>query len=777
MPAPATSAPLGQPGHLVGIEGGWSLWRRICVRSAGFPIAMLDPLGSPLAARAADALSAGATADRRRAAEQVCADEIARIGRYVREVAGNTAFREALTWQNRTAVKTGIDPLLRQPAGASNSKTRQKELLVASYAQRYCAKNDTIGFFGPLGWGELTDASQAVELEVGPELLARRTAYFEHWAIDELARALASDPALRPSLAPRRHPTVRVEGTALWDGRLRRSEIPPEYARLLAACDGTRPARVIAAELAADPTLNLDGEDEVHELLGELADKNLVSWTLEVPTVGSYPERFLDRRLAELDGADSSARSVLAELERERRAVGDAAGDPDRLDRALAGLEETFERLSGRAALRRPGAVYAGRMVVYEDCTRAVDVRLGRAFVDCLGPPLELVLESARWFTWSVAGRYRAALAAAHAELRERHGTAEVDYLRLWERAAPLFPNADRPSPIVAEVVGELRRRWAALLAIEPGERRVARSADELRPSVHEAFAAPGPGWPWARHHCPDVMIAARGPDAAARGDFYLVLGEVHAAVHSYLMPTWVELAPDPAAMVAGHEADIEAACLFPVTSRQQATRVDHASLSRRDLDLEIGDTISPRDRDQVIAVADLVCEEADGRLILRTRDGRRAFDALALFGYYLTAECMSQFRFLPEAAHSPRVTIDRLVVARERWTFAPAELGFCHADSGRAERFLAARAWAAAHSLPRLVFIKIPEEAKPAYVDLESPLYVELLARMVRRASSVSITEMLPGPDEAWLTDAAGRRYASELRIAALDPVPWSPA
>jgi hypothetical protein len=30
---------------------------------------------------------------------------------------------------------------------------RRREEVIASYWQRYCSKNDTIGFFGPLGWG------------------------------------------------------------------------------------------------------------------------------------------------------------------------------------------------------------------------------------------------------------------------------------------------------------------------------------------------------------------------------------------------------------------------------------------------------------------------------------------------------------------------------------------------------------------------------------------------------------------------------------------------
>jgi hypothetical protein len=31
-------------------------------------------------------------------------------------------------------------------------------------------------------------------------------------------------------------------------------------------------------------------------------------------------------------------------------------------------------------------------------------------------------------------------------------------------------------------------------------------------------------------------------------------------------------------------------------------------------------------------------------------------------------------------------------------------------------------------------------------------------------------VTEMLPTPDQAWLTDARGLRYSAELRVVAVD-------
>ncbi|HZJ62930.1 MAG TPA: hypothetical protein VFD36_05350 [Kofleriaceae bacterium] len=46
---------------------------------------------------------------------------------------------------------------------------------------------------------------------------------------------------------------------------------------------------------------------------------------------------------------------------------------------------------------------------------------------------------------------------------------------------------------------------------------------------------------------------------------------------------------------------------------------------------------------------------------------------------------------------------------------------------------------------------------------------------RLLPKATALGVSEMLPGHDGLWLPDAAGEHYSCELRIAAVDPVPWS--
>jgi len=815
---------------------GWELWGDLELRGAGFPADWLLRLGAPAAAAAAeralaaerelgevrDALAraleeareraaaserpalgralgrlrkgqtvaladghpAGAAAARwnaalarasaaRHEAAAAHAEATREISAALRDVAADRRFREALAWQNRHALRTGVDPLLRMPPGASNSSARQKEQLIAGYLQRYCAKNDRIGFFGPQGWGALAAQGPAISVRPGPSLLARRVVRLEGWAIDALGDRLSEDGELRAAVAPRRMPTIRLEGQTLHHPIERVSELPLEYARLLAACDGEASARRIAAALASDPELDLSGEEEVLDMLAELADRRLVIWRLDPPTSGGRPEDLLRAEIERVDPGPwrERALSALGELEAARDRVAQAAGDPDRLERALDDLDGTFERLTGSAASREHGRTYAGRTVAFEMCQRDVELVVGPDLWQRAAGPLRLLLLSARWFTHEIAARYRAALREVHRRLRAGRGDA-VEYLTMAAELPALFPGGDQPGSIVRQVVTEMQARWRELLGVRGNERVVRRSAAELEPAVAASFPAPGPGWPAARHQSIDLLVAAASAADAAGGDLQVVLGEIHPGMNVLLIPDLPH--PDPPALFERRDREIGAPCVAPVWSRAR-THVDYYSQSRIDLDLEGSTARSWRPREQVLAAAELLVEERGDTLWVRTRDGRVCFEVIAFLEHHLIAESHQQFRLLGGAPHLPRVEVDGVVLARERWAPAPGEVAFASAGSA-AERFAGARAWAARLGLPRFVFLRTAEEIKPTYVDLESPIYVELAAKAIRRASSMSISEMVPSFDRIWLPDADGRRYTSEIRIVAVDPRRWSP-
>ncbi len=802
--------------NTVELSAGWTLWADAALRAPGFPAEMVLQLGSPqleafavslldqertsLAARAAlieacrasadpsaqvalkklwkqrapDPIANDATAETARRqyaaavertdamnAELVNVYERARIGaaQGVRAVCLDDRFRQALLWQNPSALRGGIDWLLRQPVEVTDNETRKNERLVASYVQRYCVKNDTIGFFGPVGWARFTNQATTLRQLPGPTLLAARTVFFEYWAIDALAAKLSADPAIRRQLVPRLLPQFRLEGTAVHMPVDRVEQLPVEFARLVGALDGSRSA----ADLAN--TLEI-AEGEIVEMLDELVESGLIKWELELPPGRPHPDRWLALKLAALEPAElrHRAEASLAALQTARTKVA-TAHDATTLQRALTELDEVFTRETSVESHRAHGKTYAGRTPLYEDCRRDLEVELGRPFLDRLAPALELVLVSGRWFTFEIAARYRRAFTELYARLAE---PTPPSFARFWAEASKLFGSGS----IVADVRTELAQRWSAILAGEPHEARVVRSASALAAKVRAAFAAPGPGWPQARYQSPDIMISAAGAEPLERGDYAIVLGEIHIGFNTITEPLFIGQHPDPAALIAQRERDLEPTLVAPVWTKS-VTRGDYWSMSERDFDLENGTTVSGRPRSHVIEARELELELRDGNLEVVTRDRRVRFDIIQFVEQHLIAESFSAFSMLPHGDHSPRVQLDQLVVARETWRVQTTEIAWpAHKDAHL--RFLGAQRWARALGLPRWVFARTPEEIKPMYVDFASSIYVEMLAKLLRAAASATFSEMLPTLDQLWTVDAEGQHYTSELRIAAIDPEPW---
>jgi hypothetical protein len=760
--------------HLVPLARGWSAWRWAVLRAPGFPAVEVTRLAAPDAAEAVDRfLDRGSPAAERQAARDAVVQGAARGGAALRELAGGSRFREALAWQNRAALHGSIDALLRRAPGATDSEARRHERVAALYLQRYCVKNETIGFFGPVGWAELASTGPALQVLTGPGLLAERHVYFERWCIDALAEKLSESRELRGGLAPRRMPILRLEGRTLHYGAGRRVELPDEFAAVLAACDGTRPASGIARELASSGGA-FTSEEEVLDALDELHARKLIAWGFDIPTSGApYPERTLRAALDHLkeSPAQQEALRALDELEHARDAAARAAGNAAAVDRALEALDDTFTRLTGRPAQRRAGKIYAGRTLVYEDCRRGDSVRLGPELMARLAPPLSLVLQSARWFSHTLAEHFRSALLALHRRFASALGSPRIALGHFSQHLPELFPGGGDPASIVSRVREELMARWVRVLEPRAGERRMVRTCHELSARANDLFAAPYPGWPTARYHSPDVLIAAESAQAFERGEYLLVLGELHAGLNTVISPMFLKEHPSPEVLIRARERDIPEPCVAPVWSAERS-RADISSPARHDIDLEDGAVRSWRPREQVLEEAEFVVEEVSGQAVIRSRDGTRSFDAIAFLERHLIAEAHGRFTLLPPAPHTPRVTVDGVVFSREQWRLGSEDIP---AGAGAwQDCFIAIRGWARRLGLPRHLMVKLPEEPKPLYLDLMSPLYVDIFCRKARDAGQVILTEMLPSVDELWLVDGEGRRYTSELRFAAVDPKPW---
>jgi hypothetical protein len=350
--------------HLIPLaeDGSWATWRDVVLRSTGFPAAMVQQLTDPELTAAADAAAvAGAgdpgKLDAYRAEYQAAAD---RLSVAVREIARAPRFREAVTWQNPKLVKLCLDKLA---AGEPrNVRGRNHELTLASYVQRYGLKNDTIGFVGPVGWGRWTDEGAALEVDVADQFLARRTVYFENWAIDAIARTLSADPAVRPWLVPRLFSAHRLDGAMLRVASSSPINLTPAESEVLSLVDGARSVRDIADELVWSEFPELGEVPALLAALDALVARTMLRLDL-VGTIEAFPERTLHTRLERIGHPETRERALatLARLVEARDRVGAAAGDDVALETGAPWRMRTPSAASGSRWARRCARSWAAR--------------------------------------------------------------------------------------------------------------------------------------------------------------------------------------------------------------------------------------------------------------------------------------------------------------------------------------------------------------------------------------------------------------------------------
>ncbi|TDP89887.1 lantibiotic dehydratase [Labedaea rhizosphaerae] len=739
------------------LPDGFRWWPELVVRGAGFAASGVLDLADPdLGAMAAAVLAAEENPEAWQRFRAAFADATTRMGVRLREIAASPRFQHAVAWQNHTLLPLAVEPFLRRPATEPrNSKNRQREELVASYWQRYCMKNDSIGFFGPVGWAGWDDRPHS-DVVVGDALVRRSTVYFETWAVDQLVAAIEAEPGLRRWLAPRRMPYLGLDGDDLVLPTGGRVALTPAQARLLRACDGV--AR--ACDL---------GGPETEAVLADFARRRWTTWRIELPG-DPFPERSLRAVLARVDDEGLRARCLrpLELMERCKAAVAEAT-DAASLSAALAAADETFHELTGAASKRNGGQAYGGRTLMYQDCARDLDAVFGQDLM-AAALPVELLARGARWLCRQAADAARVALLEVHRRIAQ-DGSCALS--AMW--AAALGPLTKQVGAAVAEARTEYVRRWTSVFAVPDGARAVRRTYAELLPLVRSAFAVDGPGWNGARYLSPDLMVSAPDLDAVRRGEFQVVVGELHLAMNSQRSNCFVRQHPEPETLLRHVDEDFPAPRLLPAPPRsgpvRRSVRTQSALTRDRDVLVEFHHHTVAADRPGLVPSADIVVSEQDGELVAVLPDGPR-FDVLDVFSEVLMDLVLNAHSLFAGRAHAPRVVIDRCVVHRETWRIDPATAAFVK-EKDEARRFVAARAWRVAAGLPSRVFAKAGATDKPVYIDFDSPVLVNVLAKMLRGAEpghAVGFTELLPDLDHLWLVDQAGDRYTSELRFAMVD-------
>lgn len=749
-------------------DSAWSIWPDIAVRGAGFPARLVLTLRDRALAAAADAATGASQPDY----QDAYTAAVRRLSEAVRAAAADPRFREAIAWQNPALVATCLDKI--RSGEPRNARGRNHEQAIVSYLQRYTLKNETIGFFGPVGWARADRGVAALSVRPGPSLLDRRSTYFESWGIDELAAAIADLPGVLAWLRPRRETACQLEGAAIRypNGDLR--QLTPLQAQLFALADGSRTVAQLRSELG----------DAAEQALVELDQLNLVVLA-PIGPIEAYPERTLAELLGSITDpqVQASALRPLTELVAARDAVAAASGDAEDVLAATEALRELFVEHTGQAGTRKSGSSYAGRTLLYQDAVRDVRIEVGAAVLDALFGPLAIVLDSARWLLQQFARRYREVFTQLYQAERERTGEAELPLATLLALAASALFSVDRepPQPI-EQLLLEFQRRWQKVLGVTADNGCQQVSCADITDRAAAAFAAgEGPTWSTAIHHSPDVMLAAGSAEAVAEGDFLLVLGELHMSVNTLEGRLFVEQHEDPARLLAWAEADHAGGRIYGIPTKNSIMVSSRGAPPSALLSpawtywsrTEWVDAAWPPA--PVLAAADLAVTGSAAGVVVRSRSTCAEYDLLEVLGEFLTGAAINAFRPVSSEGHQPRVMIDRLVLSRESWRLPVSEAGWASIKD-ESERYFAARRWRARFGLPERGFVSVPVEDKPTAIDFGSLALVNLLTKLIRRTAeadpdaTVRITEMLPDLGQLWLPDADGERYSCEFRMVAVD-------
>jgi hypothetical protein len=704
--------------------------------------------------------------------------------------------REALFLSNPESLQR-IDALVSQFAETEvppkpDSRSRQRLRLAWNYLQRLCAKNDTSSFFGPIAWGQIdADMSSSIHVRrTGSHWLSSRQTFFEHWVLDRLSCAIAADARLRDVLPLQLSPGCHVRDGVLHFPLDQRRALEPLSLCLLSELghageghDDLTPTAKTPLHLLTQAQKQGFSFDEARAVVQFYVRKGVLQTCLQVPP--GHPKgifwlktqlenlalsRLLPNHSPQSGAAAKLASSkwlwLLAQLDAERLRF--AGGD---LPTRQAALDEMRRLLTdaGIDLSRAQGQMYVGRFPVYEDCSRNLQVRLGGRLARDIQQCMQPVMDLHHWLAGAVAVR-----------LHDR-------YLRVWQASCTAcgatgldflkFSNTlcadDHTTEVVTQVRQILTAAWQKLLPnqSQTTEQIQLQPADlaQLLAFLHaaEPRALCFSGFALSGVHSPDFMLAAADEAAINDGDYTLVIGEIHPAVHTVSQPVAQPFCPTAAHIRAE---------VSKVLAPQMAVMADSPeSYQRSHIDwpdvAELMQVLLPGSVGRVSTERCL----PSGRARVQCQNGVLCYiDALANFCQPLLTvtpsevhrACFSLASDLLGYSLLPRIVVNRLVLKRRSWNLSADELLPTGAPAEDLISWTQWRQWGRQHGMPQQVFVKLACEPKPVLVDFGNPMSLDLLASLCKTKQPMRVSEMRPAPHELWLRDARGR-YCSEFRTS----------
>lgn len=667
--------------------------------------------------------------------------EFARARARLSELIGDARFQEALLLSNPQMFAVAVPAYLHAyDLSRRAKKIRQLERQFYAYLQRFCTKNETTSFFGPIdyGWIDRCSPEPLLYQRRADDAECRRWTRLSFWAAQALAECLGSDPAIQAQMVPcLQHGCTLLPGQELEIAGNRR-RLPEPAARLLQDMQ----ERPTAAELCRD-------DERRWSLLRQLQTQGVVLWRLEIPTAVFDPLSWLIIWLEALPAECATRQDWLSQLQWFQQAL--ASFTPEAADAKLVRLgeiEQRFTQLTALPARRGEGQIYVDRLILYDEAQGPIEIcSPGTPFAERLQAQLRPTLDLCASFSQLVQEvcqqRASALFLAA--------GEQPQPYLRFVRTLHEHISLADcLADPRVRQYQDDL----SELAGRCSGAGVIRLTSEDLRPFQRQI--APGTAL------SPDILLAAPDPAALRAGDYQIVIGEIH-----YGVQVWCHFLSfsERRAQIA---AALERLLPEPADGALRAMLI-HRRTQGKTFPLELpGYSVevagrSTQERGSVLPVADLeVAREGNGRLILRSRSLHKRLELYAAdprsVSNWLFGSPSALLPAISTGAQTPRIEIEGVVYQRARWTLSVPELLPASTLRGEpAALLLHASQIRQRFRLPERVFARVPSERKPLYVDFANIFSLELFLHFIRNDANVTLSEVCPTPQRWWLRGSRG--------------------
>lgn len=650
-----------------------------------------------------------------------------------------------------------IESLLQEPHGSGGNRTRQKLRTAWSYAQRFCTKNDTTSFFGPISWGRFVNTQTELALvQWSPNVwLAQRKTFFESWVLQRIVEKINADcpsPEYLPlSLSPACHLKGNLLHYPLNKTRVLQGQILAVIQVL---------SRSSLNEVQLNGVLGFACADIVQHLVHsrilrkgfEISPRDVDAFSTLISSMhnASLPDSFF--------ALWAACFRNLAEY-RETYAMGDLA----QRQKSLGQINNQLTEM-GISLDRQAGAMYVGRYPIYEDCTRASVVTFNDELRSRLDDDFEPLGWLYQWLTRAVGFLLHQSFYSLFVKCQSQTHIQPQGYSGQLSLLAFLDALHVTVEDIQAGVALRIRQlfevSWRPLLnSIDTEEIHLTtEDLNEMRVRLNkmlpdaEHFPVFGDGF-----YSPDLMLAADSLEALNQGNYRVVLGETHPGVHTLSQPVAAPFCP----FVEDIEQDVRA--LF---TRQRVFLADSPeSFQRSHIDWPLVDRYAqivlpsgggcvPFDRRYAVGRA--YVHLRDNRLVVGDLDGEFEEDLLCVAStvlhqllFQLAGDVLPKFE-------PRRICHNNSVYKRRTWTFEGGSWPEAVADEFDA--FIHWSKWKTENNLPRWVFVKCDTEPKPLYLDFENPLSIDMVATALKKARSALVSEMLPSPEDLWFSDSRGK-------------------